>query len=139
MCVCTCLELPDECDRVCSREYMPVCASDRITYPNKCIYNTAQCKVRKLVSRVIINELRSKPKILSSTKRNKAKCLEWPESTISHGSRFYIFYIYAIAQLFCHKIKHGRCHGKNVNNLCRPPLPQSRSPLLSFSAHPASS
>jgi hypothetical protein len=34
----------DQCDKPCTRDYIPVCASDQKTYANMCVFNNARCK-----------------------------------------------------------------------------------------------
>uniref|UniRef100_A0A0N4U595 Kazal-like domain-containing protein n=1 Tax=Dracunculus medinensis TaxID=318479 RepID=A0A0N4U595_DRAME len=45
---------PDEvcginpCNKNCSTEYEPICSSNFITYPNRCVFEKAQCKQKNL-------------------------------------------------------------------------------------------
>ena len=34
----------DPCDKPCTREYMPLCGSDKRTYANRCVFQNAQCR-----------------------------------------------------------------------------------------------
>lgn len=62
---CCDYECPDEnkCDKVCTQEYEPLCASNGETYSNLCGFEIAQCNNRQL-EKMYDGECRSNGKML---------------------------------------------------------------------------
>ena len=44
----------DDCERICTLEYAPICDSEGTTHSNNCAFETAQCKARKQGKRLSI-------------------------------------------------------------------------------------
>ena len=62
--ICCGYECPDEnkCDKICTKEHKPLCASNGETYSNLCGFEIAQCKDRQL-KKMYDGECRSDGKI----------------------------------------------------------------------------
>jgi len=110
------------CDKACTREYDPYCASDGITYPNKCNLEVAECES-------------AKPLTVLHTGQCTA-CDLPPEKGLCRAYK--PRYFFNVTSKQCEEFIYGGCKGnenrfatvKECEKKCKAEIPSSDDPCL---------